>query len=157
MSAAVGPVVGAAVSTLRGQRFAPGVVNTAAEIARVTLAKRRLPGAVGALLGSIHVIGRRQQRIGAQAGDAIGLIDHAMRNQLHAAHADEGGLYHQRRRQLSLDAQAVLHRIGVLYIRIENREYVDHAVFDIIRRDYLAEIVVVERPLQIGAHHVLLR
>src|SRR5206468_11921426 len=51
----------------------------------------------------------------------------------------------------------VLHRIRVLYMRIENGEYVDDAALDIIRRHDLAEIVIEERPLQIGGDYVLLR
>src|SRR5205823_3028554 len=55
-SAAIGAIVGTAVAALRGQSFAPGIVNTSAEIARVTLAQGGLPRTVRALLRSIYVI-----------------------------------------------------------------------------------------------------
>src|SRR5947209_374722 len=75
----IGPIVRAAVTALRGERLAPSVMGAAAEVARVALAQRSLPGAIRTLLRGIHVIGRRQLLIRPQASDAIGLIDHPMR------------------------------------------------------------------------------
>src|SRR5262249_50246069 len=59
--------------------------------------------------------------------------------------------------QLSLNTEAVLHRIGVLDVRIEYGEYVDDTALDVVVCHDLAKIIVEQRPLQIGSDDVLLR
>ena len=55
--------------------------------------------------------------------DAIRLIDHAVGNQLDSAHSHVGGLEHERAGDLPLNSEAVLHRVRVLNIGIEDGEH----------------------------------
>ena len=67
----VGPIIRTDVSAFCRQPFAPGVMRTAGEMARIALAQRCLPGVVDALLRVIGVVSRREKWIRPQTGDTI--------------------------------------------------------------------------------------